>query len=56
MLAAPTLHITERRFDVWRYVNGQKTHVGIVKSVNHTLADRRAVALFGPHVWTTERL
>jgi hypothetical protein len=45
----------ERPFNVWRYVGGVKTFIGIVKGVNHTLADKRATNLYGSGVWTTER-
>lgn len=45
----------ERTFNVWRYNNGVKSFVGLVRATNHTLADRKATTLFGPHTWTTEK-
>lgn len=45
----------ERPFDVWRLVNGVQRRIGVVTGVNRTLADRRAMNLYGSGVWTTER-
>ena len=55
MPAAATIVVFDRRFDVWKYVNNTRKHVGIVKATCQTLADRKATTLFGRGVWTTER-
>lgn len=47
--------IKPRRFDVWRYENYAKVHIGIVTTHNQTLADSKAINLYGRGVWTTER-
>lgn len=44
-----------KSFDVWRYANGVKTHIGVVRAERHTYADQKALNLYGRGVWTTER-
>lgn len=45
----------ERPFQVFRYSGGVQRLLGIVMARDHTLADKRAVNLYGSGVWTKEK-
>lgn len=45
----------EHTFNVWAFRGTQHTFLGIVKGANKTLADKRAMTLYGAGTWTTPR-